>query len=208
MVSKNQPKTKWYVRVIKYLGEKCIQTIRNNVYVLRHIIKNVSKRLVSIIPSWPLSRKWKKIVFQNCFFRGEGQLEMDGNDGTREESEDSTMIVQMEEVMCVVRVMPFVTKLSSLGAHNRHGPGCQVSLSCFRYRKFNRCGKKQQPPVQVSSRYPTPYVCFQELRKQLEENHGGCSEVFIKQAVTESRPKLAQKPQTTLPWRQKRKGYC
>jgi len=51
--------------------------------------------------------------------------EMDGNDGTREKSEDSTrdMIVQMEEVMCVIRGMSFVTKLSPIGAHNRHGQG-------------------------------------------------------------------------------------
>ena len=50
---------------------------------------------------------------------------MDGNDGTREKSEDSTrdMIVQMEEVMCVIRGMSFVTKLSPIGAHNRHGQG-------------------------------------------------------------------------------------
>jgi hypothetical protein len=39
---------------------------------------------------------------------------MVGNDGTREESEDITILVQMEEVMCVIRVMLFVTKLSPL----------------------------------------------------------------------------------------------
>ena len=54
---------------------------------------------------------------------GKGEFEMDGNDGTREESEHSTMLVQMEEVMCVIRAMTFVTKLSSLGVHNRHGQG-------------------------------------------------------------------------------------
>ena len=48
---------------------------------------------------------------------------MDGNDGTREESEDSTMLVQMKEVMRVIRKMSFVTKLSPLGVHNRHGQG-------------------------------------------------------------------------------------
>ena len=89
---------------------------------------------------------------------------MEGNDGTREESEDSTMIVQMEEVMCVVRVMPFVTKLSSLGVHNRHGQGWQVSPSCFR-------GKKQQPTVQVSIRHPTELVYLQELLKRLQDRH-------------------------------------
>ena len=54
---------------------------------------------------------------------GKGKFQMDGNDGTREESEDSTMIVQMEEVRRVIRVMSFVTKLSPLGAYNRHGQG-------------------------------------------------------------------------------------
>ncbi len=55
--------------------------------------------------------------------------------------QDSTMLVQMEEVMCVIRVMSFVTKLSPLGTYNRHGQGWQVSLPCFRCRKFNSCGK-------------------------------------------------------------------
>jgi hypothetical protein len=35
--------------VIQHLGEKSIQTIRDNADVLRHIIKNVSSRPVDII---------------------------------------------------------------------------------------------------------------------------------------------------------------
>ncbi len=43
-----------------------------------------------------------------------------GSEGTRQDTEDTTMIVQIEEVMCVIRSLPFVT----------NGHGYQVSLRC------------------------------------------------------------------------------
>ena len=46
---------------------------------------------------------------------------MDGNEGTREGSEDTTMSVQMEEEIHVIRVLFFVSKLSPVGVYNRHG---------------------------------------------------------------------------------------
>ena len=52
--------------------------------------------------------------------------EVDGSDGTRE---DTTMFVQIEDVKSVIRTLPFVTKLSSVGAHNGHGVGWGVSLT-------------------------------------------------------------------------------
>ena len=45
---------------------------------------------------------------------------MDGSDGTRE---DTTMFVQIEEAKSAIRALPFVTKLSPVGAHNGHGAG-------------------------------------------------------------------------------------
>ena len=45
---------------------------------------------------------------------------MDGSDGTRE---DTTMLVQIEEVKSAIRTLPFVTKMSPVGAHNGHGVG-------------------------------------------------------------------------------------
>ncbi len=44
------------VMVIQHLGEKSIKTNRDIPDVLRHIIKNISKRLFRNILSWPLSR--------------------------------------------------------------------------------------------------------------------------------------------------------
>jgi hypothetical protein len=80
---------------------------------------------------------------------------MDANDRIPVGSEDTTMLVQMEEEIRVIRAMSFVTKLSPVGAHNRHGQGWQVSLSCFCCKEHGSCKKKQETPVQVSSRHPT-----------------------------------------------------
>ena len=55
---------------------------------------------------------------------------MDGSDGTRKDTEDTTMLVQIEEVMRAIWALPFVTKLSPVGARNSHGHGYQVSLRC------------------------------------------------------------------------------
>ena len=46
-------------------------------------------------------------------------------DGTRE---DTTILVQIEEVKRVIRTLPFVTKLSPVRGHNGHGAGSGVSL--------------------------------------------------------------------------------
>ena len=35
------------------------------------------------------------------------------------------------------------------------------------------CGKKQEPPVQVSSVHPTELACLQELLKRLHDRHVG-----------------------------------
>jgi hypothetical protein len=51
---------------------------------------------------------------------------MDESDGTRKDTEDTTL-TPIEEVMCVIRALPFVTKLSPVGARNSHGHGYQVS---------------------------------------------------------------------------------
>ena len=50
------------------------------------------------------------------------------SDGTHE---DTTMLVQIEEVKRDIRVLLFVTKLSPVRTHNGHGDGWGVSLRCF-----------------------------------------------------------------------------
>ena len=81
--------------------------------------------------------------------------------------------------MRAIRALPFVTKLSLVGARNSHGHGYQVSLRC------SSCGKKQEPPVQVSRRHPTLYDCLQELLKRLQEKYGKCAEALTKKAAAD-----------------------
>jgi hypothetical protein len=83
------------------------------------------------------------------------------------------MLVQIEEVMRAIRALQFVTKLSPVGARNSHGHGYQVSLRCSSCEEYGSCGKKQEPPIQVSSRHPTLLACLQELLKPLQHRHGG-----------------------------------
>ena len=128
------------------------------------------------------------------FFPKKGFLreeEMEGSDGTREDTEDTTMLLQIEEVMSAIGALPIVTKLSPVGARNSHGHGYRVSLRCFACEEYGSCGKKQEPPVQVSSRNPTELACLQELLKRLQDRHGNCA-----QALTEKM--LLMPPQLLL----------
>jgi hypothetical protein len=47
----------------------------------------------------------------------------EGRDGTCEDTEDTTMLVQIEESKCDIRKMSYVTKLSHVLAVNGMGPG-------------------------------------------------------------------------------------
>ena len=98
----------------------------------------------------------------NSFFLPKKDFEerhMDGSDGTRKDTEDTTL-VQIEEFERAIRALPFVTKLSPVGARNSHGHGYQVSLRCPSCEEYGSCGKKQEPPVQVSNRHPTMHACL------------------------------------------------
>jgi hypothetical protein len=115
---------------------------------------------------------------------------MDGSDGTRKDTEDTTLL-QIEEVERVIRALPFVTKLSPVGDRNSHGHGYRVSLRCPSCEEYGSCGKKQEPPVQVSSRYPTLHACLQELLKRLQEKHGKCVEALTKKAAADAQAAAA-----------------
>jgi hypothetical protein len=87
-----------------------------------------------------------------------------------ESTEVTSMGVQIEEEMSAIRAMQIVTKLwVSVRKSNRDRDGCRVSLTCFSCKEYGSCGKKQEPPVQVSSRHPTLHACLQELLKRLQE---------------------------------------
>ena len=94
---------------------------------------------------------------------------MDGRDGTREDTEDTTMLVQIEEVKRTIRALPFVTKLSPVDAHKDKAAGWGVCLTC--YSCPGSCGKRQEPPVQFSRDRKTELACLQELLKRLQDRH-------------------------------------
>jgi hypothetical protein len=90
------------------------------------------------------------------------------------------MLVQIEEVMCAIRALPFVTKLSPVGARNSHGHGYQVSLRCSSCEEYGSHGKKQDPPVPVSSRHSTELAYLKELIKRLKDRYVECAEAVAK----------------------------
>ncbi len=72
-----------------------------------------------------------------------------------EVTEDTTVGVQIEEEMSVIRAMQIVTKLwVSVRKSDRDRDGCRVSLTCFSWKEYDSCGKKQEPSVQVSISTP------------------------------------------------------
>ena len=103
-----------------------------------------------------------------------------------ETSGDTTTFAQMEEIKRAIRALPFVTKLSPVRVHNGHGAGWGGSLRCFACEEYDSCGKKQEPPVQVSSRHPTELACLQELLKRLQDRHVECAQAVAKKAAADA----------------------
>jgi hypothetical protein len=54
--------------------------------------------------------------------------EMDGRDGTREDTQDTTRIVEIEKVKRTIRALLFVTKLSPVDAHKDKAVGWGATL--------------------------------------------------------------------------------
>jgi hypothetical protein len=78
-----------------------------------------------------------------------------------------------------------VTKPSPVRAHKSHGDGWGVSLTCSACEEYDRCGKKQDPPVQVPSVHPTDLVCWYELLKRPQDRHVDCPEAVAKKAAVD-----------------------
>jgi hypothetical protein len=99
----------------------------------------------------------------------------------------------MEEIKRAIRALPFVTKLSPVRTHNGHGDGWGVSLRCFSCEEYDSCGKKQESPVQISSRHPMELACLQELLKRLQDRHGQCVQAVAKtEKVATDAPNVMQ----------------
>ncbi len=99
------------------------------------------------------------------------------SDGTRE---DTTGSVQIEEIKRAIMEQLLVTNLSPVRAHNRHGDGWGVSQRCSACEEYDRCGKKQESPVQISTRHPTELACLQDLLQRLKDRHVDCTEALTK----------------------------
>ncbi len=65
---------------------------------------------------------------------------MDGRDGTREDTQDTTRLVEIEEVKRAIRELLFVTKLSPVDAHKDKVTGWGTTLKCVSCPDY--CGKR------------------------------------------------------------------
>ncbi len=74
---------------------------------------------------------------------------------------------------------------------NSHGHGYRVSLRCFSCEEYDSCGKKQESPVQVSSRHPTELAFLQELLKRLQDRHVEYSETLTKKVAADAQATAA-----------------
>ncbi len=92
---------------------------------------------------------------------------------------------QIEEVKCAIRALPFLKKLSPRAARNSHGHGDQVSLRCSVCEEYDS-SKKQESPVEVSSRHPTELACLQEMLKRLQDRHRKCAHAVAKKAAADA----------------------
>ena len=111
---------------------------------------------------------------------------MEGSDGTCKDTEDTTMLVQLEEAKCDIRKMSYVTKLSPVRAVADKGRGWQVSLSCSRCQEYGSCHKKQEPTVRLSREHRTELACLQELLKRLQDRHVECAQAVATKAATDA----------------------
>jgi hypothetical protein len=83
---------------------------------------------------------------------------MKGSDGTREDTQDTT-IVQIEEVIRDIRALPFVTKLSRVDSHKDKTAGWGATLTCA------SCPDWRRPDVLVTARvHGTDWVPWPRLK--------------------------------------------
>ena len=64
--------------------------------------------------------------------------------------------------------------------------GGGVSLRYSACEEYDTCGKKQEPPVLVSSVHPTELACFQELIRRLYDRHVDCGEDVAKKDAADA----------------------
>jgi hypothetical protein len=138
------------VMVIHHLGEKSIQTNRDSSDVLRHIIKNVSERLVRTIES----RASLTFFFENLFSRERKESffeEMEEIDGERAVGSDTAEGTEER----AIRAMPIVTTLSCVRAVKDKERGVRVTLTCYNCREYGSCAQPEETPIHLSKERTT-----------------------------------------------------
>jgi hypothetical protein len=108
----------------------------------------------------------------------------DSRDGTRGDTQDTTRLVEIEELKSAIRALLFVTKLSRVDAYKDKAAGWGATIKCASCPGC--CGKKQEPPVQLSSDRKSELACLQELLKRLQDRHVDCAEALAKKASADA----------------------
>jgi hypothetical protein len=133
----------------------------------------------------PLSRNLETFFFlKKIFWKKREKEETDGRDGTREDTQDTTRLVEIEELKRAIRALLFVTKLSRVDAHEDKAAGWGATLKCAPCPAC--CGKKQEPPVQLSRDRKSELACLQELLKRLQDRHVDYAEALAKKAAADA----------------------
>ena len=134
----------------------------------------------------PLSRNLETFFFLKKDFleKDSEREEMDGSDGTREDTQDTTRLVEIEELKRAIRALLFVTKLSQVDEHKDKAAGWGATLKCASCPGC--CGKRQETPVQLSHDRKTELACLQELLKRLQDRHVDCAEAVAKKAAADA----------------------
>jgi predicted metal-binding protein len=125
---------------------------------------------------------------EKFFFRSQERRKGAMEKGT----EDTSKVVQIEEVKCAIEKLSFVTVLSPVRAVKGKGRGYGVTLRCPSCEEYGSCGKKQEPPVHVSSVHPMEEACLQELLKRLQDRHVDCAAKWLSKKLILMPPQLLQ----------------
>jgi hypothetical protein len=105
---------------------------------------------------------------------------MDGRDGNQKDTQDTTRLVEIEEVNRAIRTLLFVTKLSPADTHKDKTVwwGATLKMRLLTWR-----GKRQEAQVQLSRDRKTELAFLQELIKRLKDRHVDCVETVVKKAT-------------------------
>jgi hypothetical protein len=106
-----------------------------------------------------LSRNLETFFFVKERFFGERE-EVDGRNGTHEDTEDTTRLVEIEELKRAIRALLFVTKLSRVDAYKDKAAGWGATLKYASYPGC--CEKREEAPVQLSRDHKTELACLHD----------------------------------------------